>query len=81
MPKAIRIAEILIIILFFAAAYSGFAQTTDASLTGQVTDQVGAALPNATVSVKNVGTTLLPSPHRMRRDFTGFHPYLQELTH
>jgi hypothetical protein len=58
MPKAIRIAEILIIILFFAAPYSGFAQTTDASLTGQVTDQVGAALPNATVSVKNVGTDL-----------------------
>ena len=26
MPKAIRIAEILIIILFFAAPYSGFAQ-------------------------------------------------------
>ena len=58
MAKAIRIAEVLIVILFFAAPYSGFAQTTGASLTGQITDPVGAALPNATVSAKNVGTNL-----------------------
>ena len=44
--------------MFFAAPYSGFAQATGASLTGQVTDPVGAALPNATVSAKNVGTNL-----------------------
>ncbi len=58
MSKAVRIAEVLILMLLIAAPYPGFSQTTGASLTGQVTDPVGAALPNATVSVKNVGTNL-----------------------
>src|SRR5579863_2395808 len=49
MPKAIRIAEFVIALLFLGTPYSGFAQAAGASLTGQVTDQAGAAIPNATV--------------------------------
>ena len=58
MPKAIRIAESVVILLFLAAPYSGFAQAAGASLTGQVTDQAGAAIPNAAVSIENTGTNL-----------------------
>ena len=56
MLKAIRIAELVVILLFLALPYSGFAQAAGASLTGQVTDQAGAAIPNAAVSVENTGT-------------------------
>jgi len=58
MPKAIRIAESVVILVFLAAPYSGFAQAAGASLTGQVTDQAGAAIPNAAVSIENTGTNL-----------------------
>jgi hypothetical protein len=58
MAKANRIAELVAITLFCAAPYSGFGQAAGASLNGQVTDPAGAAIPNATVSVENVGTNL-----------------------
>src|SRR5260370_23803675 len=58
MPKAIRIAELVVMLLFLAVPNSGFGQAAGASLTGQVTDQAGAAIPNAAVSVENTGTNL-----------------------
>ncbi len=58
MRKAIRIAECVLILLFLANPSAGFAQAAGASLTGQVTDPAGAAIPNATVSIRNVGTSL-----------------------
>ena len=58
MSKAIRIVRFLMLLSIFAASLSGFGQTGEASLTGQVTDPAGAAIPGASVSVENVGTGL-----------------------
>lgn len=58
MSKAIRFAEILLTILFFAAPHCALGQAAGASLTGQVTDPSGAAIPNVGVSLRNVSTNL-----------------------
>ena len=42
------------------------AQTFRGTILGTVTDSSGAAVPGATVTIKNLGTGLFaPSPHRM----------------
>ena len=58
MSKAMRIAKLVATILVFASPYTGLGQAGGASLAGQVTDPSGAAIPNATVSAENVGTSL-----------------------
>src|ERR1700742_1037571 len=42
-------------------ASMGFGQTTSASLSGQVTDAGGAAVPGAKVSIRNLDTNLTQS--------------------
>lgn len=58
MFRAFRFSQAALLILFVAASYSGFAQMTGASLTGQVTDTTGAAVPGASVIATNTGTGL-----------------------
>lgn len=58
MAKALRIVECMLILLSFAIPSSIFAQAAGASLTGEVSDPAGAAIPAATVSLKNIGTNL-----------------------
>jgi Carboxypeptidase regulatory-like domain len=49
------LGSILLAVLFLAAVTSSFGQQSDnGSLTGTVTDQTGAILPNATVTVTNL---------------------------
>jgi hypothetical protein len=51
------LAGVIALSLLFAAAPAR-AQVTNAELTGRVTDQNGAAVPNATVTARNAGTGL-----------------------
>lgn len=58
MAIAKRTVEFLLILLFLAVPYTAFGQAGGASLIGQVVDQSGAAVANATVYVENVNTGL-----------------------
>ncbi|MBZ5663216.1 MAG: TonB-dependent receptor [Acidobacteriia bacterium] len=53
MPTFSRIALLLVLIFLAGAAV---AQTTNARLTGTITDSAGAVVPAATITVTNVGT-------------------------
>jgi hypothetical protein len=44
-----------LLLLFFAAAY-GFSQATNGNINGTLTDQTGGVVPNATVTLSNIGT-------------------------
>lgn len=48
----------LILVLLFLGGTTAHGQGTSASLTGQVTDNSGATVPGATVTVTNTGTSL-----------------------
>ncbi len=58
MLKRTRIGEFLIVSVFLAVPHLALAQAAGASLTGQVTDPAGAAIPNAGMSLQNTGTSL-----------------------
>jgi hypothetical protein len=49
-------APVVLAGLMLAAPFSGRAQSTTADITGTVTDSTGAILPNATVTLTNLGT-------------------------
>jgi outer membrane receptor protein involved in Fe transport len=59
MQKGLRIALFLAVSVFIASAV--YSQQPTASLTGVVTDQVGAVIPGATVTVTNKATNLTRS--------------------
>jgi hypothetical protein len=46
----------LLLVLVASVSVPGYGQGTSASLTGQVTDPTGAAIPGASVTIKNVDT-------------------------
>src|SRR3954452_22161636 len=46
----------LITMILIAVAITAFAQSNTGTITGQVQDQNGAVVPNATVTVTNLGT-------------------------
>ena len=50
-----------ILVLLFLGGNSAYGQGTAASLTGQVTDSSGAAMPGATVTITNTDTSLAQS--------------------
>jgi hypothetical protein len=54
-PFALRITNVLVLFLFALIGVSAFAQET-ASITGTVTDQSGAVVPNAKLTLTNVAT-------------------------
>jgi len=56
--KRVYVVQFVLVTLLLSALSSGFAQITGASLTGQVTDKTGAAVPGATVTVENANTNL-----------------------
>ena len=49
-------ALLLAVLLAGALCTSGFAQNSNGTIRGTVTDSTGAVLPNATVVLVNVGT-------------------------
>ncbi len=51
-----RITLVLCLAAIVVCSMAAFAQTDTARLVGTITDQSGAAIPNATVTVMNVGT-------------------------
>lgn len=53
MPKSLQAAAVLLLL----AGFSLLAQTETGQITGSITDPSGAAVGNATVAVKSVGTT------------------------
>jgi hypothetical protein len=54
-----QLLPLVVLILFFSICYAGFAQVGSASLAGEVTDPTGAAIPGASVTVKNADTNLV----------------------
>ena len=58
MVRGSRFALAALVILFFAVAYYAHAQVTAASLTGEITDSTGAAVPGAAITLKNTDTNL-----------------------
>ena len=55
--KGLR-ALLLVVVVGFISSVLAFAQGTNGSLTGQVTDPSGAAIPNASVALTDVGYQL-----------------------
>jgi predicted porin len=71
----------LLLLLFVMAAFPAYAQT-GATLSGVVTDQTGAALPDVEVTIKNVDTGVaraVPTDHRGRFQASGLPPGLFEI--
>src|SRR5882757_3391507 len=57
--RAIRTFTLVVFSLAIFAGVSTFAQTFRGTILGSVTDSSGAAVPGATVTIKNVGTGLV----------------------
>jgi hypothetical protein len=49
----------LLAVCLFALAWTASAQTANGTITGNIADQTGAVVPNATVEVKNSGTGIV----------------------
>lgn len=60
------------LLMYMAQISRGSAQVHTASLTGLVTDPVGAVVANAAVSVKNTATNL---EHRTVSDASGYYTF------
>ncbi|MGA8528207.1 MAG: carboxypeptidase regulatory-like domain-containing protein [Acidobacteriaceae bacterium] len=58
MSKGIRFSGLILLFVCISIPLTGLGQTTGSTLTGQVTDHSGAAIPNATVTAENTGTSL-----------------------
>ncbi len=72
----------LFFLLTFAAAWTGYGQNTNASLSGAVTDQTGAAIPGATVTLSNAATqfhTSMATDARGDFNFTDVSPGIYDL--
>src|SRR5258708_175360 len=57
MTKKLRIVGCLLLVPLFTAL-TAFGQTDTATIVGTVLDQSGAVLPNAEVTITNIGTNL-----------------------
>ena len=69
-----RLLLLLFVVLFGLSASGRFllAQGTNGTLTGQVVDPSGAAIPEATVTLTNVGTNF---PQTVTTDATGIYVF------
>ena len=69
-----RLVLLLIVVLFGLSASSRYvlAQGTNGTLTGQVVDPSGAAIPEASITLTNVGTSF---PQTVTTDGTGIYVF------
>ena len=64
MPRCFHVSSAAILVALFAlCATNSHGQTLYGSLTGNVTDGTGAAIPRAKVEVLNMGTGLIKIRH------------------
>jgi hypothetical protein len=68
MNSAKHIAQTTALILLFLVCGNAWAQTSDGTLVGSVTDQTGAVVPNAAVSALSA---MYGQPHETHTDSVG----------